>query len=147
VKHCLLTILVLASLQSFAQPSIESLKTDPDIENFVTEFGKAEGMGWTKVSLSQHDLSSEERPYSTKLRNLASLVNKRWIITDFNNDGRKDLVFNGEIDGRKKLFSFISSDTSYQYINLQKSSKRTRYIRLIKVKVWSIVLTLTMASL
>ncbi|MES2775413.1 MAG: hypothetical protein V4722_14660 [Bacteroidota bacterium] len=113
------------SLQTFAQLSIDSLKTEADIENFVLGYGKMNGMWWEKVSLSPHHLNWEERRYSANIKNLDSLVNRRWITVDFNNDGKKDLIFNGEIDGEKKPCSFVSSGRWYNYSNLQKKSNST----------------------
>ena len=78
--------------QSSAQLIIDSLKTAADVESFVKQYGKEHGKDWNYVSVTGCKYCSQ---YT---REEDSLTKVKWIIEDFNNDGRKDLIFNIDIE-------------------------------------------------
>lgn len=121
MKKIAVIITLFLSVQSFAQRSIDSLKTEADIEKFVEQYGKTMGMGWKNVSLTGVKSVTDSSSHINHVKHIDSLTKNKWLICDFNNDGKKDLIFNGLIENEKHLCSFLSdTGNQYQYFYLQK---------------------------
>lgn len=103
---------------SRAQLSIDSIKTEADEEAFVSAYGKQNGYNWNNVTvrgLKQSPVNGQQN----WVQKIDSQTNRKWIIEDFNNDGRKDLVFNSIIDDNLYLFSLLSNGNVYTFFDLQ----------------------------
>lgn len=111
-----LTILALfISVFSLSQMNIENIKTDKDAIQFVSQFGEKNNMEWRKVSFNDlNGMFSQNKRKKRDLVFLDSLTNKKWIKSDFNNDGRPDLIFFGRFYTQLGVLSFISKGDSIE---------------------------------
>jgi len=104
---------------SHAQLSIDSIKTEADIETFVKQYESQNWPDWKVNFYNQSDNSykaeSNGRPDSNRY--------SKWIIADFNNDGKKDLIFSNinNYSDKSNFFSLLSnSKGNYDQFNIWK---------------------------
>lgn len=117
------TLLILSvSVFCFGQMKIDDIETDKDAIQFVSEYGEKNNMGWRKVSVNNlNGMFSLNKGEQRDLAFLDSLTGRKWIKSDFNNDGRTDLIFFGRFYSQLGLLSFISKGDSIECYDIGSS--------------------------
>lgn len=101
-------IFLLFVTQSYSQIRIDEIKNDTDVIKYVFEYGKKHQLGWKEVSFNfysewlKQELTKEDKLFYD------SLTRVKWIKSDFNNDGRTDLIFSGRVYNQLAVLAFIS---------------------------------------
>lgn len=99
-----LTILVLfISLQMNAQLKIEQLVNDSLVKGFIVEQTK---LNLEKINLMSEIKFSDYHVNSNNIKLIDTLTYLDYVISDFNKDGKKDMVVSyAEKEGKKKYYS------------------------------------------
>ncbi len=95
-------------VSSFCQMSIDAIKNDEDAVKFVESYNRKYNMHWEKVGVDILDVVSMRSFREEDKKYIDSLTKNKWIKSDFNNDGKTDLIFSGKINNSFATLSFIS---------------------------------------
>lgn len=118
MKKTFCLLLILFASHAYSQLRVESIVSDNDAIKFIQEIGKQNRIKWTGINFDEQEsvilrYSKEQAVF------VDSIAKKRWVIADFNSDGRKDLVASFSSRKNYDVYAFVSfSDTAYNLIYL-----------------------------
>jgi hypothetical protein len=152
MKTIFISLLLLLSLQSFAQMRVEDIKTDKDMTKFLDEYyfkGKDTLVRYDMIAYYKKTWDTLfSRDYDTVVtKYLDSLKSPRWIKTDFNKDGKMDIVVNADFytdsfRDETKVLAFISQKSN-QYscteLSVFANEFSPYFIKYDKAKKWLMV--------
>lgn len=94
----------------FSQKSMEQLSTDEEVLTFVRNMALRHHLYWNALSYDQLALH-RQRGYSPEDLSFGETISStRWLLHDFNGDGKKDLIFNGRLTRLENaVVAFIST--------------------------------------
>jgi hypothetical protein len=127
MKNIFIILLSLFSLHSFAQMSVEDIKTNKDMDKFLNEYYFKDNKADTVVYYSMDDSRRSwdtagangyavyMSRYDSAAKNYVDSLNSpKWIKADFNKDGKMDMVISVYFNGISKVLAFVSEgDNSY----------------------------------
>jgi hypothetical protein len=102
MRYYLTLLFVLAVRIGYAQ--FEDL-SDAGIVRFMTEYSEKHALRWQRIDFEYQFSRGMRKDDSAFIRNLAGT---HYIYADLNNDGVKDLVFNGRIASHPQVIAFLS---------------------------------------
>jgi hypothetical protein len=127
MKNVFISLLLLLSVQSFAQVSVEDIKTDNDMNKFLEKYYFKGNRNDTVVRYgivtNYYDSSFNMSFDPGFIAYLTSLKSARWIKADFNKDGRLDLLLPVSLNESSRVLAFLSQkDSSYCVKKLSNSN-------------------------
>lgn len=115
MKIFLTVIVFFAPIICVGQMKIEDIKVDEDVIQFVSEYGQKYSKDWRKVSFNDlNGMFSQNNRKKSDLFFLDSLTKRKWIKSDFNKDGKLDLIFSGRIYTQLAVLAFMSNGDSIE---------------------------------
>jgi hypothetical protein len=111
-------LIILFAIRAYSQVRVEDIATDDDEIKFIQHSGKQNRIKWTEINFNEQEsiflkYSKEQAAF------VDSMSKQRWVIADFNLDGRKDLVASFSIRKNYDVYAFVSlDDTAYNLIYL-----------------------------
>jgi hypothetical protein len=115
MKIFLAILIFFAPIFCIGQMKIEDIKIDEDVVQFVSEYGQKYSKDWRKVSFNDlNGMVFQNNRKKTDLFFLDSLTKRKWIKSDFNKDGKLDLIFSGRIYTQLAVLAFISNGDSIE---------------------------------
>lgn len=95
---CILTIsILLLSITSKGQTKIDDIKNDSDVVRFVEFYGYKYNKKWKNVALGFDFTQFSKHLNKEQIYFTDSVGKQKWIVSDFNGDGKNDLIFYGRI--------------------------------------------------
>lgn len=103
----------------YAQDKVEDIKTEKDVISFIEKIGNKNKMIWRNINFNQRGREVDKYLDESDKAFVDSATNQRWIISDFNSDGKKDLVAAFHYYQAFDVFAFVSNITnSYDLVHL-----------------------------
>lgn len=119
MKKTICLLMMFLAYQTYAQLRVENIQTDKDALDFIQRVGEQHRMKWPKISFKEKGKILAK--YYKKEHNdfIDSITKEKWVVADFNSDGKKDLVAAFGSYSNHELFAFMSTaDTVYSLIFL-----------------------------
>jgi hypothetical protein len=119
MKKIFFLFAVVLPLQVFSQTRIDQLKSDSAVIRFVKNYSDEHRLRFDEVDFEQRSLFLQKDLSQEDLLFMDSLLGVKWIVHDFNNDKKKDLIFNGRIGKHQAvIIAFISDADSVKHVQL-----------------------------
>lgn len=114
-KIAILSLLVIFfSGEVAGQINIDDIRTNADAVRFVESYGARYNLHWDKVGMDVYAVSRDRNPAEAAF--VDSALQCKWVRSDFNNDGKNDLVFYGSLGNQLAVLSFVTDKgDSIQY--------------------------------
>jgi hypothetical protein len=118
MKRTLCFLVILFATAAYSQVRLENIVSDSAAIKFIQDIGVKNRMRWTDINFTER--GSVLLKYSKKQAVfLDSISKQRWVVADFNADGRKDIVAAFGSKRNYDVYAFISfDDTAYNLIFL-----------------------------
>lgn len=118
MKKIICLLVILFANRAYSQLRVEDIVSDNDAIKFIQEIGKQNRIKWPTINFNEQE--SVILKYSKEQALFVdSIAKQRWVIADFNSDGRKDLVASFSSRKNYDVYAFISfNDTAYNLIYL-----------------------------
>jgi hypothetical protein len=95
-------------LTSLGQKTIEEISNDTDIIKFMEFYNEQKNAQWKRISLNYKDKIFLKYTSKEDISIIDSIAKQKWVIADFNKDGKQDLVVACKIYTTYQILGFIS---------------------------------------
>jgi hypothetical protein len=119
MKKTICLLMMFLTYQTHAQLRVENIQTDKDALDFIQRVGEQNRMKWPKISFKEKGMILAKYYKKEYADFIDSITKEKWVVADFNSDGKKDLVAAFGSYSNHELFAFMSTtDTAYSLIFL-----------------------------
>jgi hypothetical protein len=118
MKKSICLLIILFAGRAYSQIRVDDIASDVDAIKFIQQIGKQNRIKWTEINFNEQ--GSIILKYSKHQAEFVdSIAKQRWVIADFNSDGRKDLVASFSSRKNYDIYAFVSlDDTAYNLVYL-----------------------------
>lgn len=113
MKKTICLLIILFATRAYSQLRVEDIASDADAIKFIQQIGKQNRIKWTEINFNEKEsiflkYSKEQAAF------VDSMSKERWVVADFNLDGRKDLIASFSSRKNYDVYAFISDrDSTY----------------------------------
>ncbi|WP_157986513.1 hypothetical protein [Chitinophaga alhagiae] len=110
MRHLLLLCFLCSTLPAFSQTDMAKLSTDEEVLVYVKDIALRQRLYWNNIDFDQLAVFKERGYLPEDLAFGETVSRTKWLLHDFNGDGKKDLLFNGRLMRfQNAVVAFIST--------------------------------------